>query len=118
MSVSNFKFYQAIGTGNHKSYLMPACDYTYTAPQIKALPENFLDVVYQEYYVPESFQSGVNARTLEDGQKDVISMLYNDDEVTNVSSTDPYNIVVREDGGSSDSSGSLKELKMVIPTNM
>ena len=53
-----------------------------------------MKVVYDENYTPEEFQSNVAAATTSTGQKDAISMLYNDDQTSSPTSTDYNDIIV------------------------
>ena len=58
VSASNFKMFSALTNedfADNNGYLSAACEYDDEQPQIRGIPENFLDVVYQEYYDPDTF---------------------------------------------------------------
>ena len=89
---------KAVGAGGNYASLEPACEYTDINPFILGVPENYMKVVYDENYTPVEFQSGVSAATTSTGEKDAISMLYNDDETWSPATTDYNNIIVTHYG--------------------
>ena len=103
---------------NHWPFIGPACDYVQIQPMLVGVPENYMDVVYDEFYTVNSYQDGVSAKKTENGKKDVISMLYNNDKITTPTSTDPNNVIVRRDGAHVYVGGFLEEIKMLIPTGI
>ena len=120
-SISNKRILEAVGVGNDSEgygNLLPACDYVEINPYIYGIPENYLDVIYSDFYKPMEFQEGVHARELEDGKKDAISMLYNDDKISHPTDTDPNNIKVTAKGARKYNGGSLEEIKIVIPSGV
>ena len=58
---------KAVGSGDSWANLEPACEYTSISPYIKGVPENFMNVVYDENYTPTEFQSDVAAATTSTG---------------------------------------------------
>lgn len=104
--------------------LSPVCEYgsdsgySSLRPLMYAVPENFLDVAYSDYYIPYEFEEGVSANKLDDGRKDAISMLYNDDQISEPSSIDTTDILVRRDGSKKWPGGSTEEIKIVIPSGI
>lgn len=67
--------------------------------RVYGVPENYFDVVNEDYYVPKSLQSGLtDIPELSNGELNPIAMLYSDQElnpypaVTSVNSHNAYNI--------------------------
>ena len=48
---------------------------------IYAVPENFLDVALDEFLIPSDTQDVPNAPKLSNGKVDVVSLLYNTDDM-------------------------------------
>ena len=82
-----------------------------------AVPENFLNVTLDELYVYNELQSNVDYERTSIGQKDAISLLYNEDEVDQYvtypsKNQNGYNIISND--GSDDMQGPTWTLKMLI----
>lgn len=65
------------------------------------MPENFLNVIHNEYYFPSSVQAGVHTNKI-NGYQDAVAMLYSDEGMNPYPSTseDIYNITVTTESAS------------------
>ena len=86
------------GTG---VYVKTTSEYSYTKTALVGVPENFFDVMQQEFYAPNSYQAGFEGvvPNLSGGQPDPVAMLFSDEQlpsypetIPNVNSRNAYNI--------------------------
>lgn len=84
------------------------------------MPENFLDVIHNEYYFPSSTQPGLKTERI-NGYYDAVKMLYSDELMNEYPSTseDYYNITVTTAGASrAGMKNFTQEIKMILPQGM